>query len=276
MWIAWATRKLYTIKYMIQPSQQYVWDNIYKPRALALGNDRRAHTVSALKQLIVDMFAMGFSAPLIASLLAKDHTTIYYHLGALATNKPPRSPFNYSVHREALEVRLAQTKVAREEKKEVIRIRKELRQEREQIRAQAKDARDEELRERARKGDDVHKRVAAQREEAMKLYKKGLSYRRIAIEIGVNDSRVQGLIQVHPDFRKVARAIDYNRQREVQQYTPQGQLIATYRSTKEAANAVKAASGPMSLAARGIIKTYKGFVWRYGETVDLLKFKLEK
>lgn len=49
----------------------------------------------------------------------------------------------------------------------------------------------------------------------------------------------------------------------VAQYTMELQLVTTYPSVRDAASSVNGHSAGVSQVARGIWKTYKGFVWKY-------------
>lgn len=51
----------------------------------------------------------------------------------------------------------------------------------------------------------------------------------------------------------------------VAQYTKAGELIEVYPSARGAARQLDLSQGYISAVARGVYKTYKGFVWRYIE-----------
>ncbi len=260
---------------MVQKLEEFMWDNHYKARAHALPKGRERKTIIKLKGLIIDMYVSGYTPHLISKLLGKDHTTIYYHLESLTNHKPPGAGKAVST---PLEIRLQQAQAKREKRLEALLLQKRFREEGARTKEAARALRVSIEKESLMARDKRHEEVAILREKGMALYKGGASYARIALELGVSNTYVQSLLIVHPDFRKHVRN-DYNRQREILQYDPKtGNLVATYRSSREAAAALGKGvpRNPLSLAARGVIKTYKGFVWRYGETVDLLKFKLEE
>ncbi len=262
---------------MVQLLGEYMWDNYYKPRAEALPDNRYKETIVALKQLIHDMYNSGYNPHQIAKLIRKDHTTVYYHLNALSKNMPPEvSEHNRLMKDVARATRIAQFKEKREERAAKAAQRKFLRAERKAMREAKHTEHVRKQNERSLEVEKQKKLTAERREIAMKLYKKGLTYHQIARELGVLYSYVQGLLQKHPDFRKYNRQQPRFRHNIVQQYDVQGKLLAEYPSTRLAGVAVGGAGNSISLAARGIIKSYKGYIWRYGEMVDPLTFKLEK
>lgn len=75
------------------------------------------------------------------------------------------------------------------------------------------------------------------------------------------------LDELHIDTTIRRRRGRYNA-RKVLQYDLDGNLIQEFPSASEAARSVNDASGNISRACRGLIKTVKGFQWRYKEDID--------
>ena len=67
---------------------------------------------------------------------------------------------------------------------------------------------------------------------------------------------------------RATKASGKTRSKPVIQYTKDREFVETWQSTCEAERQLGLANGSISRAARGVYKTYKGFVWKYVENMD--------
>lgn len=96
------------------------------------------------------------------------------------------------------------------------------------------------------------------------LWQEGLTIKLICEEVGCCSTTAQTALKQHGIERK-----DYiNRvfAKEVEQYTPNGQLVATFSSANEAGRKMGLVNGSNILkCCRGEIKTSKGYIWKFIE-----------
>lgn len=216
----------------------------FSKRLEKLPRNRHVETVEECKKLIKDMWDAGYSASAISREMGRDNTTTLYHLWSLGINPWDRIETKVITrHKNLIGLAIQRSKEKdlsfnkyKKEAAELLNIKKR-----------------------------AEERLKEQRETAFRLYKEGMTYRNIALTLGVGVHKTQSLLKYVPEYFVLKKKMNRYRGsiRPVKQITKDGKLIKNWASISEAAKHIGVSRGAITDVCRGRIPSIGGFLWEY-------------